>query len=191
MAPGVKNPGGDPSEIKAAIRVQSVQRGRLARRDAKRRLGMRVLGHALAPPKREMPKPLLRTLTVRLVELNRLWDIDIIGQRFKAELVVQLAFEGGATDPDLSRLDFAGFPLDGFGRPTFRPSAAWFMEQVDFNNALEYKTLDKKVFLSGDDVRARPTASRGCIAVAQLHRPACPRPHSHSMPPAVVGLHAL
>ena len=100
---------------------------------------------------RSSPKPVTRILTVRLVEVNRLNDIDIINQRFSAEFFVQLAFEGGALDEDLSRPG-AVFPFDDSGRPTFRPSAEWFMAQVDFNNAHDYKTLDAKVVQDGDDL---------------------------------------
>ena len=106
---------------------------------------------------------------MRLVEVNRLSDIDIIGQRFKAEVVIQLAFEKGAADVHLSSKD-DGFPLDGWGRPTFRPSAGWYMNQVDFNNALEYKTLDKNVFVSGDDVR-RPTSAHKSLLRSPRPRP--------------------
>ena len=95
--------------------------------------------------------PLLRTLTVRNVEVTRIADIDILSQRFHAEVVVQLAFEGGAHDEHLSNPDDS-FPLDSLGRPTFRPSAAWYMKQVDFNNAIEYKTLDAKILKDGDDL---------------------------------------
>ena len=105
---------------------------------------------AKAPPQVKI-EPLLRTLTVRMVEVNRISDIDILTQRFRAEFVVQLAFEGGAKDEHLSKKD-ASFPLDAWNRPTFRPSAAWYMAQVDFNNAHEYKTLDAKIVEDGDDL---------------------------------------
>ena len=86
-----------------------------------------------------------------MVEVNRIADIDIITQRFRAEVVLQLAFEGGAKDEELNN-PYAGFPLDSWNRPTFRPSAAWYMAQVDFNNAIEYKTLDAKIVPDGDDL---------------------------------------
>ena len=98
--------------------------------------------------------PLLRTLTVRNVEVTRIADIDILSQRFHAEVVVQLAFEGGAHDEHLSNPDDS-FPLDSSGRPTFRPSAAWYMKQVDFNNAIEYKTLDAKILKDGEMSKSR------------------------------------
>lgn len=88
---------------------------------------------------------------MRNVEVTRIADIDILSQRFHAEVVVQLAFEGGAHDEHLSNPDDS-FPLDSLGRPTFRPSAAWYMKQVDFNNAIEYKTLDAKILKDGDDL---------------------------------------
>ena len=112
---------------------------------------LRMVGHLAAPPRRPPPTPLLRTLTVQFVEVNRLSDIDILAQRFKAEFVVQFAFVGGASDANLSDQN-AGFPLDAYNRPTFRPSAAWYMAQVDFNNALEYKQLDARIQVSGSDL---------------------------------------
>ena len=54
-----------------------------------------------APPAREHPTPLPRTLVVRLVEVNRLIDIDIMSNRFTAELLVQLVFEGGSDSSDV------------------------------------------------------------------------------------------
>lgn len=104
-----------------------------------------------APPAREHPTPLPRTLVVRLVEVNRLIDIDIMSNRFTAELLVQLVFEGGAKDEHLTAPSDE-FPLDDWGRPTFRPSAAWYMAQVDFNNTLSYTTLDAKIVTEGDDL---------------------------------------
>lgn len=112
---------------------------------------LHTVGLVAQPPPREPPKPLLRTLEVRMIEVNRLSDINIIGQRFRAEVVVQLAFVDGNLDDHLKNPSDA-FPLDGFGRPTFRPSAAWYMAQVDFNNAHEYKTLDKKIVPDGNDL---------------------------------------
>lgn len=93
-----------------------------------------------------------RTLSVRHVEVQRISDIDIIAQRFKAQIFLQLAFENGANDNDLTK-DSAEFPIDEVTKkPTFRPSALWFLDQVDFNNALEFTKLDSKVFADGDDL---------------------------------------
>ena len=114
-------------------------------------LSLRTAGLITKAPSRAPIEPKLQTLTVRMVEVNRIADIDIITQRFRAEVVLQLAFEGGAKDEDLNN-PYAGFPLDSWNRPTFRPSAAWYMAQVDFNNAIEYKTLDAKIVPDGDDL---------------------------------------
>lgn len=111
----------------------------------------RMAARIAAPPPRAAPTPLKRTLTVRLIEINRLTDIDIIKQCFMAEILVQFAFEGGNNDPFLVDPN-PEFPLDAYGRPTFRPSAAWYMAQLDFNNALDYKVLDSKLVPSGDDL---------------------------------------
>lgn len=122
-----------------------------AKPDSDRKVSLQTVAKISAPPPRARPTALLRTLTVRLVEVNRLSDIDIIGQRFKAEFVVQFALEGGALDEHLVDPS-ADFPLDGFGRPTFRPSAGWYMAQVDFNNALSYTQLDARIATDGDDL---------------------------------------
>jgi hypothetical protein len=119
--------------------------------EKKAKLSLATLGTVVAPPPRAAPTPLLRTLECRMVEVNRLSDIDIINQRFRTEIVVQLVFVDGNLDEDLKKPG-AEFPLDGFGRPTFRPSAAWYMAQVDFNNAHEWKTLDQSVRAEGDDL---------------------------------------
>ena len=158
-------------EVQSAIVVQSAERGRRERR--KFRMAFVTVARTVAPPAWKKNEPLLRTLVIRLVEVNRLSDIDIIAQRFRAEVVIQLAFEGGAGDEHLSKTSDA-FPLDGFGRPTFRPSASWYMNQVDFNNALEYKTLDKNVFVSGEDERR--ARARSIIHVRRRR----PRPDSLS-----------
>ena len=123
----------------------------LSKGEGSRRLHLKTVGVIAKAPTRESPQPLKRTLTVLMVEVNRLSDIDIINQRFRAEVVVQMAFEGCAKDEDLNSQN-PGFPFDAWGRPTFRPSALWYMAQVDFNNAHEYKTLDAKVMPSGDDL---------------------------------------
>jgi len=92
-----------------------------------------------------------RTLSIQSVECNKLTDVDIINQRFRVELVVTGAFLDGAKDPDLSDLS-GDFPMDANGRPTFRPGAKWFANQVDFNNALESNVIDNQVKIVDDDI---------------------------------------
>lgn len=119
--------------------------------DSELKAGIKQAAIIAMPPPAPKILPLMRTLEVRSVEMNRLGDIDIITQRFHTEVVLQMAFKGGAKDEDLNKPD-ADFPLDAWNRPTFRPSAAWYMAQVDFNNAHEYTTLDAKIVTDGDDL---------------------------------------
>ena len=65
---------------------------------------------------------------------------------------MQCAFRGGARDEHLSS-DSRGFPVDALGTPTFRPSAAWFLDQVEFHNAkFEVTQLDYRVVRMDDDL---------------------------------------
>ena len=66
-------------------------------------------------------------------------------QCFDAHFVVRARFIGGALDPDLSRPS-TDFPYDQAGCPTLRPSAAWFLEKIDFNNALSYQVPCAQAF---------------------------------------------
>ena len=52
------------------------------------------------------------------------------------ELFVQGTFSDGAKDEALSSSSEV-FPLDVVGRPTFRPSAKWFLAQCDFTTAVK------------------------------------------------------
>ena len=65
----------------------------------------------------------------------------MINQSFFVQATVQFRFPGGALDADLFD-ESAAFPVDESGTPTFRPSAAWFMIQIDFNNANEHEMVD-------------------------------------------------
>lgn len=148
MTPIVPGPDAATAPVKAAETQDADQK---PKRKKKLMAKFKMAGHLAAPPKRAFPKPRLVTLTVQFVEINRLSDIDILNQRFRAEFVVQFAFVGGANDATLSDPSDK-FPLDAYGRPTFRPSASWYAAQIDFNNALDFKQLDAKVLPSGDDL---------------------------------------
>ena len=91
-------------------------------------------------------------LSVLRVDLINISAIDEISQTFAARLYVQCAFRGGARDEHLSS-DSRGFPVDALGTPTFRPSAAWFLDQVEFHNAkFEVTQLDYRVVRMDDDL---------------------------------------
>ena len=63
---------------------------------------------------------------------------------------MEFVIHGGAHDPHLS-VDGSVFPFEN-GKPTFKPSAAWYMEQVDYRNALNFRTVDAKIMKRGDDL---------------------------------------
>jgi len=88
---------------------------------------------------------------LREVELQKLHSLDILGQRFSAVIWLVYIIPGGAKDEFLSA-EGAVFPVDETGRPTFRPSAAWYMGQIDYRTALDFRTLDAKIMKSGDDL---------------------------------------
>ena len=57
----------------------------------------------------------------------------------------------GALDEDLSK-QFDGFPVDEDGRPTYRPSAVWYLSQLDFPNGHDLHVLESKVAVVGNDL---------------------------------------
>ena len=80
------------------------------------------------------PPPQKVVLEVRRVDLTQLSAINQRTQSFRASCFVQFAFPGGNLDPAL-RAESDAFPLDAYRRPTFRPSANWFLQQIDFQTA--------------------------------------------------------
>ena len=70
--------------------------------------------------------------------------IDVLQQTFDAKIYIELRFVGGAQDEDLSNPS-AEFPTLADGTPTFRPSAEWFVQQLDVNNGVNFEFLSRKV----------------------------------------------
>lgn len=103
---------------------------------------------AVAKPKRKVP--LERVLVVQLVEVMQITDISIIEQSFSATFYIELRFNGGALDEDLSK-DGDAFPIVD-GRPTFLPPAGWYLAQFDFNNAKRFSQIDSLCRHVGDDI---------------------------------------
>ena len=85
------------------------------------------------------------------LELMKLHNIDVQKSSFQAQIWVEFTIHGGALDSNLSA-DGAVFPMGADGQPTFRPSAGWYMEQVDFRNAHSVKVVDSKWRRVGDDI---------------------------------------
>eukprot|EP00316_Scyphosphaera_apsteinii_P015692 CAMPEP_0119344888 /NCGR_PEP_ID=MMETSP1333-20130426/107201_1 /TAXON_ID=418940 /ORGANISM="Scyphosphaera apsteinii, Strain RCC1455" /LENGTH=400 /DNA_ID=CAMNT_0007357337 /DNA_START=684 /DNA_END=1886 /DNA_ORIENTATION=- len=61
-------------------------------------------------------------------------------------------FRGGRLDEHLVK-DYDGFPMDSAGNPTFRPSAHWYLNQLEFPNGRDLKVLESKVTDAGDDLK--------------------------------------
>ena len=95
--------------------------------------------------------PLLRVFRVQLVELTSLTELAIVQQTFTAQFYIEFRINGGAHDAELCNPS-SDFPFGSDGKPTFLPSAAWFINQLDFNNAKLWRKLDSHIRKEGDDL---------------------------------------
>ena len=151
-------------ELQENVRVASAARLRPALPDLRDRQALNSSGRqdalpAPAPiPAPSKPTPGLssgprnvRTLVVQLVEVLKITNISIIDQKFSMDFYIELRIDGGARDADLSAAD-AAFPIGADGKPTFKPSALWYLAQVDFNNAEQFTCQDARAVSSGDDL---------------------------------------
>ena len=101
--------------------------------------------HAPRATSRHAPRATRHILhQVIRVGMTKLHGINMLEQCFYAQIFVQFRFVDGALDASLAA-DGSLFPTDEHGTPTFRPSAGWYMDHVDFNNAKEYSKLEAKV----------------------------------------------
>ena len=101
--------------------------------------------------KRIEPTPITRKLVIEVVEIDQLHDVSITRQTFVSRCFISFRIVGGAKDAALMAQSHE-FPFDEDGRPTFRPSAMWYLKQIDFNNSEHYQRLDEKVEANGDDL---------------------------------------
>ena len=94
-----------------------------------------------AQPKR--PRGAAVPIEVLRINLLQLQSIDHMTQTFQARLFFQLRIPRGTLDVDLVRdLDD---PSPSFPTDTLRPSASWFLQQIDFPTSLEFQILTPKV----------------------------------------------
>jgi hypothetical protein len=98
------------------------------------------------------PPKLLRRFEVVRVDMTQLSAINQITQTFRARVFIILKITGGARDEHLLK-EFDGFPLDAKGKPTFRPSARWYLSQFDFVNGRDLREIESKVTVAGDDLQ--------------------------------------
>ena len=99
-----------------------------------------------------LPSPLKRSLKVVRADITQLSAIDQLSQTFRARIFLIFLIKDGALDEHLIR-EFDGFPIDDHGRPTFRPSAKWYLNQIDFPNGRDINTLESKVTTAGSDIQ--------------------------------------
>eukprot|EP00966_Prymnesium_polylepis_P188601 4370443-Prymnesium_polylepis.1 len=74
-------------------------------------------------------------LAVHKVAVLRLHRINHTESTFNARIWVSFYVQGGALDEDLSKKG-VHFPMGADGIPTFKPSLAWYGEQIEFPNGL-------------------------------------------------------
>ena len=86
------------------------------------------------------------------VELLKLSNINVAASTFKAQIYIQCVVRGAANDEDFCKEGIV-FPIGSDGKPTFRPSAGWFLDKLEFcNGEGTVKMLDKLQKTDGDDV---------------------------------------
>ena len=125
--------------------------------------------HAVArimPPKLAVPPQAVQPATaaprapllmqLARVEVHSIDEIAETHQQFKARIYIILRIPRAGLDEHLSK-DSNVFPVDATGKPTFKPAARWFMEQLDFVNCEPERSrlLDSKAVRAGDDMELR------------------------------------
>ena len=111
----------------------------------------------------------LRVFEVSQVDLLSVDKIDCIAHTFHATLFLALVVRDGGLDGDLSQPEMC-FPTDpATGKPTFRPSAKWFWDKIEFFNAVEISFKDvTPVRREGDDLVLRFRVSGVFVEVMEL-----------------------
>ena len=91
-------------------------------------------------------------LVLTQVDVMKLHAVDVQKSSFHAQIWLELVVKDGALDPSLTK-ESREFPIDpATGRPTFKPSLTWYMNQVDSRNALSHRVVDAKVLRRGNDL---------------------------------------
>lgn len=120
-------------------------------------LTMQPSARAEPPP----PPPLKPILELRHFDVLQLNELDSVRQTFKATIFIQFSITGGAKVEGLNtRQEYdpngrVKFPIDEDGRPTFRPPAAWYLDQLLVRNSQErgaVHVLESKAYRDGDDL---------------------------------------
>ncbi|KAL7531377.1 hypothetical protein ACHAWF_003744 [Thalassiosira exigua] len=112
----------------------------------------RRIAKAKSTQSKPLNKPLLQRFHVARADFTHISDIDQVSQTFHARLFLILRIKNGERDSNLTK-DSEDFPFDEDGRLTFRPSAKWYLNQLDFPNGKNITVLDSKVTTDKDDLQ--------------------------------------
>ena len=118
-----------PEDSRKLVETRALLKDKLAK--TLRSVVALLMKSAASFPSLPAPMKTRRTLTIKRVDVQQLSKISQKEMCFDIDMFIQLEFVNGAKDPDLSSPSDA-FPVDVLGRPTFRPSAKWFLDHLDF-----------------------------------------------------------
>lgn len=98
------------------------------------------------------PRTPPRVFELDKVELLKLSNINVAASTFKAQIYIQMVVRGAAHDEDFTKEGIV-FPIGPNGKPTFKPSAGWFIDKLEFcNGEGTVKMMDTLQRVEGDDV---------------------------------------
>lgn len=102
-----------------------------------------------------MSGPPIRTLEFVRAKFIQVLNIDALKQTFMGDVFFEFVIRGGALDQDLMR-EGDGTPSRHFPVDTMRPSARWYLNQLEFSNSLlNEKHSDTCVVTRGNDIHLR------------------------------------
>ena len=94
-----------------------------------------VAAAAPATVKQPIKGPPIRTLELLRAKFIQILGIDALKQTFEADVFFEFKIRGGAHDKDLTA-EGDGPPSTYFPSDTLRPSARWYLNQIEFSNSV-------------------------------------------------------
>ena len=101
---------------------------------------------------RAVGEPVVFTLVH--AEIQQISEVDVVAQRFKAQVFLQFRIKDGAKDPTLAD-GGDEFPFDDDGKPTFLAPIGWYMNQFNVSNSVSGEPMDwimRHKMSDGDDL---------------------------------------
>jgi len=99
--------------------------------------------------------PPIRTLELVRSKFIQVLEVNALKQTFYADVFFEFKIRGGAHDEDLMR-EGDGPPTQNFPPDTLRPSARWYLGQIEFSNCVvSHLHKDTTVVTRGDDIHLR------------------------------------